>query len=124
VHPDVADVAPFLEAARVAVVPLRIGSGSRLKALEAMAANRPVIGTSIGMEGLDLEPGREVLIADDAAAFAATTVRVLGDDALASAVAAAGRAAVQARFDWSGIATAFADSVVALAEPGWGRPPL
>jgi len=115
VHADVAHVAPFLEAARVAIVPVRIGSGSRLKALEAMASNRPVVGTSIGMEGLDLVPGREVLIADDSAEFAAATVRALRDDALASSLAAAGRTAVQERFDWSAIAAAFADSVVAIA---------
>jgi len=115
VHPDVGDVAPFLEAARVAVVPLRIGSGSRLKALEAMAAGRPVVGTSIGMEGLDLEPGLQVLIVDDPAEFAAATVSILQDYDLAAGLAAAGRAAVRARFDWAPIAARFADSVVKMA---------
>ncbi len=116
-HADVPDVAPYLAAARVAVVPLRIGSGSRLKALEAMAATRAVVGTTIGMEGLDLDSGREVLLADDAAAFAAETVRLLRDDALTEAVAAAGRTAVEARFDWAPIAARFADAVVELADP-------
>ncbi len=118
VHADVADVAPFLEAARVAVVPLRIGSGSRLKAMEAMAANRALVGTSIGLEGLGLQPGRDVLVANDPAGFAAATIRVLHDDALAASLAAAGRATAQQRFDWSPIATAFADDVLALAETG------
>ncbi len=117
VHPDVADVAPFLRAARVAVVPLRIGSGSRLKALEAMAAGRPVVGTTIGVEGLDLQPEREVLIADDPAAFAAATIRLLHDDHLAASLAAAGRAAVEARFDWAPIAARFADAVLDIAHP-------
>jgi len=119
VHPDVADVAPFLDAARVAVVPLRIGSGSRLKALEAMAAGRAVVGTSIGLEGLDLRPGQDVLLAEDAASFATATLRVLGDDTLARALADAGRATVRARFDWSPIASRFTESVLAIADPAW-----
>jgi len=114
-HPDVPDIAPFLAAGRVAVVPLRIGSGSRLKALEAMAACRPVVGTSIGLEGLDLVDGREALVADGAEAFAAAVVRVLGDDAVADALARAGRAAAQERFEWSAIAVAFSDTVLAVA---------
>ena len=119
VHADVTDVGPFLEAARVAVVPLRIGSGSRLKALEALAAGRAVVGTTIGLEGLDLRSGHDVLVADDAAGFAAATVRVLGDGALAASLAEAGRATVEARFDWSRIATRFTDLVVAVADPSW-----
>src|SRR5438067_10755324 len=51
VHADVLEVAPWLGSARAAVVPLRIGSGTRLKALEAMAAGRPVVGTAVGLEG-------------------------------------------------------------------------
>lgn len=115
VHPDVADIAPFLAASRVAVVPLRIGSGSRLKALEALAASRPVVGTTIGLEGLDLRPNQQVLAADDAAGFAAAVVRVLRDDTLASSLAAAGLAEAGDRFDWAAIAAAFADSVLGVA---------
>jgi len=97
------------------VVPLRIGSGSRLKALEAMAANRPVVGTSIGLEGLDLTDGREALVANDAEAFAAAVVRVLRDDAVAGALARAGRAAAQERFEWSAIVAAFSEAVLEVA---------
>ena len=114
-HADVPDITPFLAAARVAVVPLRIGSGSRLKALEAMAANRPVVGTSIGLEGLDLTDGREALVANDAEAFAAAVVRVLRDDAVAGALARAGRAAAQERFEWSAIVAAFSEAVLEVA---------
>src|SRR5205823_15052400 len=52
VHADVPSVVPYLRAARVAIVPLRIGTGTRLKAREAMAAGRPVVGTTVGLEGL------------------------------------------------------------------------
>ncbi len=117
VHPDVATVAPYLQGARVAVVPIRVGSGSRLKALEALAAGRPVVGTSIGLEGLDLRPGVHALIADQPADFAAAVVRVLRDDELATSMAAAGRALVEQRFAWPAIAAEFTESVLALA-PG------
>jgi len=120
VHPDVPTVEPFLAAGRVAVVPLRIGSGSRLKALEALAAGRPVVGTSIGLEGLDLRPGHEVLVADQPADFAAAVVRLLGDDALAARLALAGRSVACARFDWTPIATAFAQSVIDVVQGDGG----
>jgi len=117
VHPDVETVTPFLEAARVAVVPIRVGSGTRLKALEAMAAGRPVVGTTIGLEGLDLRPGEQALVADDAAAFGAAVIRLLRDDDYATALAVAGRAAVEAHFAWPPIAAAFTESVLALVGP-------
>ena len=55
-HADVADVRPFLARSGVLVVPLRIGGGSRLKILEALATGLPVVSTRVGAEGLDLEP--------------------------------------------------------------------
>ncbi len=119
VHPDVASTVPFLQAARVALVPLRIGSGSRLKALEAMAAGRPVVGTTIGLGGLAYEAGTHALVADDVAGLADATIRLLGDDALAAELAAAGRELVEARYRWDRIAAAFADLVL---EPPPDRP--
>jgi glycosyltransferase involved in cell wall biosynthesis len=98
------------------VVPIRVGSGSRLKALEGLALGRPVVGTTIGLEGLDLAAGAEALVADDAVTFAGAVIRLLGDDHLASSLARDGRAAVEARFSWSAIADAFATAVVAIAE--------
>jgi glycosyltransferase involved in cell wall biosynthesis len=115
VCPDVVEVASFLHAARVAVVPIRIGSGSRLKALEALAATRPMVGTTIGLEGLDLQPSRHFLLADTPDAFAAAVVRLLGDDRLATGLAQAGRAAVEERYGWSAIAGQFAGAVLAAA---------
>ena len=118
VHADVVSVVPSIAAARVAVVPIRVGSGTRLKALEAMAAGRPVVGTAIGLEGLGLRAGVNALVADDAATFAAAVVRVLRDDDLAAALAAAGRREVEERFAWAAIAASFAQSVVAQANRG------
>ena len=115
VHADVADVSVFLRPARVAVVPIRVGSGSRLKALEALAAGRPVVGTTIGLEGLDLQAGKEVLVADDPSSFAAAVVRLLRDDELATSLAQAGRLAVEQRFAWPAMAAGFVTSVVDIA---------
>jgi glycosyltransferase involved in cell wall biosynthesis len=103
VRPDVASVAPHLEQARVAVVPIRIGTGTRLKALEAMAAGRPVVGTTIGLEGLDVVHGEHAWIADGAEDLAAGIVRVLQDADLASRLAAAGRGLVEEGYDWRAI---------------------
>ncbi len=108
VKPDVPDVAPFLASARVAVVPLRIGSGSRLKALEAMASGRPVVGTSVGLGGLELEPGRDALIADEPDALAEQVTRCLTDSELAVSLGAAGRRLVEDRYSWRQIGADYA----------------
>lgn len=108
VHPDVPDVVPFLERARVAVVPLRIGSGSRLKALEAMAAGRPVVGTTIGLGGLDAQSGRQAIVTDDADAFADAVVRCMIEDELSERLASQGRELVEERYSWRRIGTDYA----------------
>ena len=64
-HADVADVRPFLGQAGLMAVPLRIGGGSRLKILEALASNVPVIASRVGAEGLHLEPGTHFVEADE-----------------------------------------------------------
>ncbi len=118
VHADVASVVPHLSAARVACVPLRIGTGTRLKALEAMAAARPVIGTTVGLEGLGIVDGRDALVRDDTAAFAAGIVELLTDDGRAATVVAGGRE-LAAAFDWAAIGRRFRE-VVADAAAGAG----
>jgi glycosyltransferase involved in cell wall biosynthesis len=114
VHPDVDDTVPFLAAARLAVVPLRIGSGSRLKILEAMAAGRPVVSTTIGAEGLDVEPGRHLTVADSADAFAAAACAVL--EGGGEATAAAARELVEREYAWPVVADRFVRAVLG-AEP-------
>jgi glycosyltransferase involved in cell wall biosynthesis len=79
-------VAPWYREAQVAAVPLRAGGGTRIKILEAFAHGRPVVSTTIGIEGIAAEPGRHALIADDAVAFAAACLRLLRDPALAEAM--------------------------------------
>lgn len=100
------DLRPHLSAAAVVVVPLRLGSGTRLKILEAWAMARPVVSTALGAEGLDCVPGRDLLIADDPSGFASSVLRVLGDPGLAGELGRAGRALVSDRYSWRGAAGA------------------
>jgi glycosyltransferase involved in cell wall biosynthesis len=78
----VADIADELARADVVAVPLRFGSGTRIKILEAFAHRIPVVSTTLGAEGLAAEDEQHLLLADDADAFAAACVRVLTDEAL------------------------------------------
>lgn len=108
-HFDVPDVAPWLESARVAVVPLRQGSGTRLKALEAMAGGRPIAGTPVGLEGLGLEDGVSASIAEGAGSLAEALTHLLRDDATAARLAMAGRALAEERFGWDRLADVYLD---------------
>jgi glycosyltransferase involved in cell wall biosynthesis len=101
------DVRPFLAASTVNVVPLRIGGGTRLKIFEAMAAGRAVVSTSVGAEGLPIESGRHLLLADDPAAFARSVVTLLRDSEKRQAMESEARAFVAARYDWAAAATHF-----------------
>ncbi|HMJ75431.1 MAG TPA: glycosyltransferase family 4 protein [Iamia sp.] len=115
VHGDVPSVDPFLLDARVAVVPLRIGSGTRLKALEAMAARRPVVGTAVGLAGLGVTDGVDALVADDAEAFAGAVLDLLDDDARVARLVAGGRRLVEDRYGWPAIARRYADLLASSA---------
>lgn len=97
----VPDVRPYVHAAQVTIVPLRMGGGTRLKILESMAMRSPVVSTSIGAEGIELEPGRHALVADDPQAFADAVLRLFGDAALRGTLEANGIALVRKRYDWS-----------------------
>lgn len=103
-HADVPDVRPYLARCGVMVVPLRIGGGSRLKILEALAAGMPVVSTRVGAEGLELEPGRHYLEADEPAAMAAELVRCIREPQRAAATAEAARPGVLRRYDWDALA--------------------
>ncbi len=96
----VPDIRAAVASAWAEVVPLREGGGTRLKILEALALGTPVVATSKGAEGLDLVPGRDLLIADTAQAFAEATLRILQDDQLRTELGQNGRRAVQQRYDW------------------------
>jgi glycosyltransferase involved in cell wall biosynthesis len=99
----VADMRPYYERARVFVVPLRWGGGTRLKVLEALAMQVPLVSTSIGVSGLDLTLGDHYLCGDTAQSFASLTVRLLDIKGPARHLATAGRTWVEAHYDWNQI---------------------
>ncbi|MBE7559650.1 glycosyltransferase [bacterium] len=79
----------------ILVCPIRVASGTRIKLLEAMAAEMPIVSTSLGIEGLSVQNERELLVADDAARFVAAVERLLSDPALRARLAEAGRRYVE-----------------------------
>jgi glycosyltransferase involved in cell wall biosynthesis len=115
---DVPDVRSHLADASVAVVPLRVGGGTRIKILEALAAARPVVSTSVGAEGLGLRDGEHLLVADDPEAFARAVARLLGDASLRRRLAVAGRGLVVERFAWSSLGRRFAEVCARVAQTG------
>lgn len=82
VHGHVPDIAPFMDGARIAVAPLRFGAGVKGKVNLSMAHGQPVVATSCAVEGMHLQPGEDVLVADDPRSFADAVVRLYGDAAL------------------------------------------
>ena len=103
------DVRPYVHRASVFVVPLRIGGGTRLKIFEAMAMAKPVISTSIGAEGLPLQPGRDLMIADEPEALASSVIFLLKRSREAKAMGERARALVSERFGWEHAAQCFID---------------
>jgi glycosyltransferase involved in cell wall biosynthesis len=85
------DVRPHIRSACVSVIPLRVGSGTRMKAFEAMAMGSPVVSTTLGVEGLPVEAGTHLLVGDTPDAFAASVLRLLGDATERTRMAAAAR---------------------------------
>ncbi len=104
----VPDVRPFMNAASVYIVPIRIGGGTRLKIYEAMAMELPVVSTTIGAEGLTVEDGREIIIGDDPSEFADDVVKLLKNKQAAKIIGDQGAAAVRNRFNWKNVADDFA----------------
>ncbi len=104
--------------AKLFVVPLRIGGGTRLKILEALAMGLPVVSTSVGAEGLELRDGEHLLIRDDPREFATAVRELLGDAERRATLAAAGHARVRERYDWSAVLKSMVDEVAMTAEGG------
>ena len=101
------DIRPYLHGAWVVIVPLRVGGGTRLKIMEALAAEKAVVSTAIGAEGLGLTHGKDVVIADRAPPFAEHCTKMLTDANQRNALGAAGRALVDNHYDWPIIADQF-----------------
>ncbi|HKD18088.1 MAG TPA: glycosyltransferase family 4 protein [Thermoanaerobaculia bacterium] len=109
------DTRPHWEAAAVAIVPLRVGGGTRLKILEAAACGVPVVSTRIGAEGLDFADEKELRLGDEPADFAGAVVALLSDPEAARRQASAARSRVEERYDWRRIGAEFAEILAARA---------
>jgi glycosyltransferase involved in cell wall biosynthesis len=127
----VPDVRPFVLQSAVYICPIRVGGGTRLKVLDALAMGRPLVSTGVGVAGLGLRDGIEYLRAETASELVQCVRRLEDDPALRSRIAAAGQAAVASRFAWNRVEGILADcfASVSASEPApdralTTRPPL
>jgi len=120
---SVADIKPYLAAASVVIAPLRIGSGTRLKILEAFAMKKAVVSTRLGCEGLDVIPGKHLIVADWPDMFARQVLILLQDSQARGALAKAGHDLAQA-YSWELCGDALLSALRHLVEPHDGPRPL
>ena len=97
----VPDVTPYFKESSVVIVPLRVGGGTRVKILEAFAHRKAVVSTSIGAEGLQVEDGIHLYLADDAATFASRCLTLMTDPSARRTLGEAGRRLVETRYNLS-----------------------
>jgi len=97
---EVPELAPYYRHHRALVAPIRAGSGTRLKILEAFACGAPVISTRLGAEGIDCLHERHLLLADEPAAFARAAISALEDDALCETLSQNCRRLVEEKYTW------------------------
>lgn len=108
------EVAPAVRSSWAVIVPLRIGGGTRLKILEAMALGTPVIATRKGAEGLNVHPGEDILIADTPDALAEAALQLFADADLRARLSQAGRALVEREYDWAAVGRQFLQVIEAV----------
>jgi len=99
----VEDVRPYFSGAAVYVAPLRMGGGTRLKLLEAMAMGKAIVSTSLGCEGFDVADGHEMCVADGAEDFARAVVGLMESSALRESLGRRARRFVEAHYAWEAI---------------------
>lgn len=104
----VEDIRPFLARGSICIVPLRIGGGTRLKIFEAMAMGKATISTSVGAEGLPVQSGENIILADSTADFANFVLSLLGDAQERRRLGHAARTLVQEKYSWTKVAESFA----------------
>jgi glycosyltransferase involved in cell wall biosynthesis len=102
----VSDLRPHLAAAAAVVVPLRLGGGTRLKIVEAMAMGKAIVSTRLGAEGIEAVPGRDLLVEDQPSDFAEAVNRLLADPNLAARIGQSARRLAVERYSWGGAAQA------------------
>jgi glycosyltransferase involved in cell wall biosynthesis len=114
----VPDLRPHLAAAAAVVVPLRLGGGTRLKIVEAMAMGKAIVSTTLGAEGIKAVPGQDIFIEDQPAAFADAVNRLLSQPGLAASVGQSARRMAVEQYAWSAAAQALEDFYRRILEVG------
>ena len=112
------DIRPRIAQSWLSIVPERLGGGTRIKVPEAMALGTPVVSTTRGANGLNLTHGHDILVADEAEAFAQEVIRVLRDSALRDKLSQNGRATAKSRFDWRVIGQQLDDFMLRVIQAG------
>lgn len=111
---EVPDVRPYYQSAWLQVVPLQIGGGTRLKIVESLGMQCPVVSTTLGAQGLNLTADKEILLADEADAFAAAVLRLLADAPLRETIEAAGLDKVRKHYRWEQLGRKLTDHLLQL----------
>jgi len=96
----VPELTPYMQQAALMVIPVRAGSGMRVRILEALALAMPIVTTTVGLEGIDARNGEEVLVSDTPDDFAAAVIRLMGDADLQTRLAQNGRRLAEGTYDW------------------------
>lgn len=112
----VEDTRPYIEKSAVYVVPLRMGGGTRLKIMEALAVKKPMVTTSIGCEGIDVVDGESILIADKPDEFAAKVIELFTHPKLAADITEKGYELVNSKYRWESIGLQMDQAYKELAE--------
>jgi|GEM_PF-2381342 len=100
----VESVRPYYENCDLVIAPIRYGAGTRIKILEAMSFQKPVVSTTIGAEGIDVEDGRNILLGDNPDAFARACVELLESAAMRQSMGREGRKCVEEKYSESVVA--------------------
>ena len=118
----VASVLPYLERARLSVIPLRFGAGTKRKLLQTLVAGTPAVSTTVGIEGFGLADGEHILVADEGKEFADAIARLLTDDALWEKLATRGREHLLATHGRDAVKQQLREVIAAVAaSPSKGR---
>ncbi len=96
----VPDLEPLMEKAALLVVPVRAGSGMRVRILDAFARGMPVVTTNVGLEGINAQPGKDVLVEDTPEGFCAAVISLLKNPNLQKQLGENGRALAETVYDW------------------------
>lgn len=111
------DVRPYMDRAQIYLCPMRDGGGTRLKILDALAMAKPIVATTMALEGIDVAAGSDVLVADTPQQFVAQVRRVVEDDRLRASLQANARSFAERNFSWPVIGRRMQDTLSGLSRP-------